>query len=45
MKRLATLSAAFVIGVGSLPVSVIAESSSNVSRIEEQIEGIQQQIV
>ncbi|UQX57128.1 NlpC/P60 family protein (plasmid) [Cytobacillus pseudoceanisediminis] len=45
MKRLATLSAALVIGVGSLPGPVLAETNSTVSRIEEQIEGIQQQVV
>ena len=45
MKRLATLSAALAIGVGSLPCPVLAETNSTVSRIEEQIEGIQQQIV
>ncbi|WP_410377377.1 hypothetical protein [Cytobacillus firmus] len=45
MKRLATLSAALVIGVGSLPGPVLAETNSTVSRIEGQIEGIQQQIV
>ncbi|EFV74623.1 NlpC/P60 family protein [Cytobacillus sp. FSL W8-0315] len=45
MKRLATLSAALVIGVGSLPGPVLAETNSTVSRIENQIEGIQQQIV
>ncbi|KON88037.1 hypothetical protein AF332_15265 [Sporosarcina globispora] len=45
MKRLAKLSAVLALGVGSLPGPVLAETNSTVSRIEEQIDGIEQQIV
>ncbi|RBP86056.1 hypothetical protein DFO70_1344 [Cytobacillus firmus] len=39
------LTAALAIGVGSLPGPGLAETNSTVSKIEEQIDGIQQQIV